>query len=63
MTHSPTAYLEPATARALLALSREQTARLRARRDLRQALRAMGWRDSEHAELIDCHERVARSEA
>jgi hypothetical protein len=50
--------MRPETARALLALSREQTARLRARRDLRAALKAMGWRDSEHAELIECHERA-----
>lgn len=61
MTHSPTAYFCPKQAKANLALSREQTARLRARRDLRAALKAMGWRDSEHAELIDCHERVQRS--
>ena len=58
MTHSPTAYMTPETARALLALSRERTARLRARRQLREALRRCGWPDSHLDSMVEAHETV-----
>jgi hypothetical protein len=59
--NSPTAYMRPETARALLALSRERTARLRARRALRESLRRCGWPESHFAEMIAAHERLQGS--
>ncbi len=45
------AYMHPATARALLALSRSRTAKLRAQRELRAALRRNGWDEEAAREL------------
>lgn len=45
------AYMHPATARALLALSRSRTAKLRAQRELRAALRRNGWDEQAAREL------------
>lgn len=52
------AYMHPATAAALLRLSRAQTARLRARRELRAQLRRVGWSDSACGELIAANEFI-----
>lgn len=48
-------YLHPATARALLAESRQRVARARAARELRQVLSRMGWQGQAAAELADIH--------
>jgi hypothetical protein len=45
------AYMHPATARTLLALSRSRTAKLRAQRELRAALRRNGWDEKAAREL------------
>ena len=49
------AYMDPATARALLALSRQNTARLRQRAELRRTLQRCGWPIGAANELADIH--------
>ena len=51
MNHSPTPYMRPDTAQALLALSRKRTAALRAARVMRQQLIALGWEPAAANEL------------
>lgn len=52
------AYMHPATARALLALSRSRTAKLRAQRELRAQLRNLGWDEPAAKELAEITQRM-----
>jgi hypothetical protein len=60
--NSPTAYLKPETARALLSLSQARTKALREARELRKELHRIGWSHSAAAELIQFHQQ-AREQA
>jgi hypothetical protein len=53
--NSPTAYMEPSTAKALLALSQKRTKALREARELRKELHRIGWSHSAAAELAAIH--------
>ena len=54
------AYIHPATARALLALSRSRTAKLRAQRELRAQLRNLGWDEQAAKELAEITQRMEK---
>jgi hypothetical protein len=51
------AYMEPSTAKALLALSQKRTKALREARELRRELHRIGWSHSAAAELIQFHQQ------
>lgn len=53
MKSSPTAYMKPETARALLELSRRRTTALRLKRELYQQARRIGWTHSAAMELAE----------
>lgn len=59
MKTSPTPYMQPATARALLALSRKRTAALREASKHRASLIRLGWDAKAAQELVLCHYRLA----
>lgn len=51
--NSPTPYMTPATAKALLEESRRRTTALRLKRDLYQQARRIGWSHSAAVELAE----------